>query len=1100
MKILKLRFKNLNSLYGEWSIDFTHAEYQSSGIFALTGDTGSGKSTILDAVCLALYGATPRLGKISKSTNDIMSRQTGECLAEVEFESTRGVFRCYWSQHRARKKADGELQQPRHEIADAESGAVIESKLSKVAERVEQATGMDFDRFTRSMLLAQGSFDTFLKAPVEEKSSILEQITGTAVYSEISKAVHERRRTEQEKLKILQLQSESIMILPKEEIEKIRSELARLQKDEAALKEQWNQSTQALTRLQNINALRAELKKTEEAAAAARQRVQDFQPQRRKLENARKAAAIQAEYAALSPLRKQQDADKKALKEAEEQFPGLADAAAEAAAALAAAEEKTKASREALTEAEPLLQQIRSLDEEIIRQNRALEESAGKIRAAETEIKKQSEEKEAEAAALQKAREEKESVQNYLNSYAADEQLAGALPGLKEQISRITNKTQDIAYQRGRTAEAQEALEEAARHQQECLTVLEQRRSELETETEALTRSRAALDAHLNGRLLREYRSSKEALLREQALVRKINQLEEERARLTDGSPCPLCGSTEHPYAQGNVPQMDEQEKKIAELNSIIERAEKLEECIREKEQIRAAAQTRLQQAESDAALAASRLENTQNTLGESRSAEENQQNELKDLQDKMQYRLNELNCSALWEDAAARESYAGVMETLEEKAELWRQKITRKEKAEKEQSEVQSRITAMEKALEIHNRNLEALNSEAEELRRTGTESRRRRFELYADKDPATEENRLKEALGNSEESREQALGCSTEAQQNCTAASARIESLKEQIKQRAPEILQKEETWKNQLRENGFSDEETYLDMLLPPAELEELILAEQTINDTLIEARSRQNDRLERLKNAEAENLTAQKSAPALASKTLEELKAVSEAQLEELTRLQEKGAACRYSLQENERAEERAAGHKTALSAQQKECARWDMLHSLIGSADGKKYRNFAQGLTFEQMIVSANRQLQKMSDRYLLIRDEQEPLELNVVDNYQAGEIRTTRNLSGGESFIVSLALALGLSRMSSRKVRVDSLFLDEGFGTLDPESLETALDTLAGLRQSGKLIGVISHVSALKDSIPTQIQLSSNSRGHSIIKGPGCSSDSSECR
>ena len=135
---------------------------------------------------------------------------------------------------------------------------------------------------------------------------------------------------------------------------------------------------------------------------------------------------------------------------------------------------------------------------------------------------------------------------------------------------------------------------------------------------------------------------------------------------------------------------------------------------------------------------------------------------------------------------------------------------------------------------------------------------------------------------------------------------------------------------------------------------------------------------------------------------------------------------------------------------------------------------------------------ANRQLQKMSDRYLLIRDKGEPLELNVVDNYQAGEIRSTKNLSGGESFIVSLALALGLSQMASKNVRVDSLFLDEGFGTLDEDALNTALEALSSLQQSGKLIGVISHVSSLKERIGTQIQVSPQTGGRSLISGPGC--------
>jgi len=141
-----------------------------------------------------------------------------------------------------------------------------------------------------------------------------------------------------------------------------------------------------------------------------------------------------------------------------------------------------------------------------------------------------------------------------------------------------------------------------------------------------------------------------------------------------------------------------------------------------------------------------------------------------------------------------------------------------------------------------------------------------------------------------------------------------------------------------------------------------------------------------------------------------------------------------------------------------------------------------------------MIGHANRQLQKMTERYLLARDDARPLELNVVDNYQAGEIRSTKNLSGGESFIVSLSLALGLSHMASKNVRVDSLFLDEGFGTLDEEALDTALETLAGLQQGGKLIGVISHVPALKERISTQVQVTHKTGGTSQISGPGCSS------
>ncbi|OPY86882.1 MAG: Nuclease SbcCD subunit C [Syntrophus sp. PtaU1.Bin208] len=208
--------------------------------------------------------------------------------------------------------------------------------------------------------------------------------------------------------------------------------------------------------------------------------------------------------------------------------------------------------------------------------------------------------------------------------------------------------------------------------------------------------------------------------------------------------------------------------------------------------------------------------------------------------------------------------------------------------------------------------------------------------------------------------------------------------------------------------------------------------------------------------------------------------------------EVKQLQLERGGIQQLLSDNEKQRRTQQDRMKAIELQKKEWSRWDELHELIGSADGKKFRNFAQGLTFEMMTSHANRRLREMTDRYLLIRDETQPLELNVIDNYQAGEIRSTKNLSGGESFIASLALALGLSQMASRNVRVDSLFLDEGFGTLDDETLETALETLAGLRQDGKLIGVISHVPALKERIGTQIQVIPESGGRSHLSGPGC--------
>ena len=185
--------------------------------------------------------------------------------------------------------------------------------------------------------------------------------------------------------------------------------------------------------------------------------------------------------------------------------------------------------------------------------------------------------------------------------------------------------------------------------------------------------------------------------------------------------------------------------------------------------------------------------------------------------------------------------------------------------------------------------------------------------------------------------------------------------------------------------------------------------------------------------------------------------------------------------------------RVAEQNKLIEDQEKETNRWRMLHELIGSADGKKYRNFAQNLTFELVLHYANLQLNQMSDRYSLCIDNRldSKLELTVEDHYQGDEIRSIKNLSGGESFIVSLALALGLSQMVSGSMQLQSLFLDEGFGTLDEDSLDIALSSLSNLQQSGKTIGIISHVAALKERISTQIQVIPMSGGRSRLEGPG---------
>ncbi|MGE8397623.1 MAG: AAA family ATPase, partial [Comamonas sp.] len=174
MKILSLRLKNLNALKGEWKIDFRQAPFLDNGLFAITGPTGAGKSTLLDAICLALYHQTPRLSSVGGASNDLITRHTADCLAEVEFEVQGTTYRAFWSQRRARDKVDGALQSPKVELAqvseDSAEGQILTTHSNEKIKRVAAITGLDFGRFTKSMLLAQGGFAAFLNASANERA------------------------------------------------------------------------------------------------------------------------------------------------------------------------------------------------------------------------------------------------------------------------------------------------------------------------------------------------------------------------------------------------------------------------------------------------------------------------------------------------------------------------------------------------------------------------------------------------------------------------------------------------------------------------------------------------------------------------------------------------------------------------------------------------------------------------------------------------------------------------------------------------------------------------------------------------------------------
>jgi len=1078
MRIRSLTFKNLNSLHGTWSIDFTVPEYRDGGIFAITGPTGSGKSTVLDAICLALYGCTPRLGRVTQSGNEIMSRHRGECFAEVVFETAEGSFTVHWSQRRARGKTDGTLQSPRHEIAYT-NGAVLESSLRLTGEKVVSLTGMDFDRFTRTMLLAQGGFARFLDADADERSPILEQITGTEIYSTISIKVHERFRLEREKLGALRTELEGITVLTDEEVGELEREIGakesgtvQLEKEREILRAglEWYRALDLLEE-QCVAAARKR-----EAAQAARE---VFIPENTRLQAALRAAELEGEYSLLELKRRELETGIRHLHELEESLQCITAEIHRITGLHDAAEENLTECRKLQAAHIPLLKQVRELDSEYARLEKdrnataaVAEQETGEFKLAEDELRRCLAEKEMLDESLRKGIE-------WRKEHASDGELTECSAVLAERLGQLGASGKKCAVLEKEIDSIARELKLAGDRLEMCVKGrgdAERRKKDAEAQLE---RKLAEVKTLLDGATLAVLRRERDALIKEKYYVGKIISLEEEREHLVDGRPCPLCGATEHPYAAGvDVPNLSEIGKRLTVLEQTIGHVETLESAIADEERAilklgeACAEKSRLQmKAESEVAV-------QEHSLDTKRKETFLNAEETEALRQILSLQLAPFGMAV---PEPGRENE--LSDEISDCSKRWKKALEKLDKLEKDAPSAEKAY-----ALAAQKRDVltELCRKQQEHLQKIDTaiaECREKRRALFGDRDPDTVESEDAAALERAANDLKQLDRQFTAQERESAAVSAKIGDLKVRIAGIKEEVGLKEGVFIAGCHAAGFESVDQYTGAVIDASERNRLREMKERIDSdcTSTEALAHHQEAL--LQSERKKMVT--KTPP----DTLTEQFGMCDGQVRQL---RESLGALRQRLSADSAARSRVSGRRELLDAQQRECGRWERLHALIGSADGRKFRNFAQGITFEYLIAHANRQLSLLSDRYLLTSSPDAPLDLYVIDNYQAAEIRTARNLSGGESFIISLALALGLSSMTGRTIRVDSLFLDEGFGTLDEEALETALETLSTLHQEGKCIGVISHVQALKERIPTQITVTPVSGGESVLSGPGC--------
>ncbi len=1089
MKILNIALTNINSLKGKFFIDFETLLSDQAGVFAITGPTGAGKTSVLDGLCTALYGRTPRLPRTG-DMKEIMTHHTGECASEVTFEINQKRYRSWYGRHRAGRKPDGKFQNPAMELTDLSTNTIIASKIKEVPQTVEKLTGLDFERFCRSMLLAQGNFAAFLTAKPDERAVLLEKITGTKIYSIISERTFERKKQEEEKLDVIQQLLAGYSLLTEDEKDEIFRQRAATSKAIKSAEKKRARLIEQKRFLRNLDDCRkkAMAHETEISALAAEKK--RVQPELKKLEQCLKAAPLAAGYEKLNYATKRKSSLKNAIDETQKAIPllektlkELKDKGQSQTLLLGRHKHEVDKKLEQITDIQKFLPLIRERRDALKTAASALEEKKKLQKKTGKRFNSTRQDLEKKERVLKKLARELDRTRVTIKTMEAE--LATEFHGQKSQeLEAVARRFERLAFDLVRQGEKADeiksrgcmvsSLKAECLQNNDLLAACKEKQGLIGTKKKTLTETLKSLEA------ARE-------------IEIKIKSLDDQRRELVSDTPCPLCGSTDHPYADHLPPakttktQIDSVKKELAALVEAFQEetvtAAKLKSSIQQaKKRIKEeAASITAVEKQFEQLCAATRIEVPPSEDKAIRLA-------LKDARAGLEKAQSSLTRFRSMKQSLEQQSKRHQTLTKEQsKAEIGRSR------SESEAGHLGEKLSNLDNEL-AHG--FESVKAQTAALAALGESVQKEMGFLDGEfKDHASLErilnspqsleteltacqNRLKQTLKLRETEQmalEKKIAGSKTGLQGKKEALVQLETEFEDVTQSA-EVLS--DAFIKRLQQAGFKGKKQFLSARLPQDHQKSLETMQQTLSKKQIEMQTLKKNNQEKLDRLLKKPLTLESR-----ESLIKEEKELTR----EINSLSKKKHQDGFTLEENQK---RSLAHKEKLDQEQqqkKELGRWSALNDLIGQKDGGKFRKFAQGLTLEKLTQKANTYLLLFSPRYLLKKERDTDLGIVVIDTFFGDRERPTENLSGGESFLVSLSLALGLSDLSSRRTTIESLFLDEGFGTLDSDTLETALTALDTLNASGKSVGIISHVDALKERIPAKIEVKPVSGGTSTL-------------
>ncbi|WP_445496512.1 AAA family ATPase [Pseudomonas sp. 8(2025)] len=1104
MKILAIRLKNLASLAGPFEIDFTAEPLASAGLFAITGPTGAGKSTLLDALCLALFGAVPRLNNIGRETKvpevdseiltsdprTLLRRGTGSGYAEVDFVGIDGRrYRARWETNRARDKATGKLQGSRQNLTDLDSEQLLSNQSkSEYKQLIEARLGLNFEQFTRAVMLAQSEFSAFLKADDKERSELLEKLTNTAVYSQLGRRAYSKSKEAEDAHKELKAQASGISPLEPEARAELEQQLSQAQQQ---LKEQQAQ----LRQLEAQHAWLKELRQWQEARQsaaeqlqAAEQDAQALAPERLRLQRLEQLAPQRHQFlrqaelgASLLPLRQQIQQQVEQQGALQQQQERLQQQLQDAGTALSQAQEQHSTSapllREAFAEQANLERLGQSLAQAEAQRSRAEQASTEGQQGIQQLLEKQ-----------RLVGERLERIAGQLAHSVALAPLSDAWNAYRERLQQLMLIGNRLHQGQAELPALEQRASSAAQQLSEQRTQLELLYSEAGAEPQAV-----AEQIQLLGTLLQDNRKQQRAVEelarlwaqqreldqrgqalqdRQQAVAAQQKEFLQQQEQLASQMQALAPSLQAHPLSASlldqDPPKRDAWlQQQLDQLQQSITQDENRQGALLTLQKDAARLQNQLQAAIDASQQAAQHLDKQQQQLSADRQRLDEELASFSHLlpAEVLDGLRRDPASTFMQLDQQVLQRIEQLREQQEEAEEQQQRQLTLEKEQDRQLTRQQQLAEAQQQFDTLHQQQQACQHRLAELL---GQQPSAEHWQQHLEQ--TVDQARSAQALAQQQQQalHQQAIELGAELK----AREERLQALESEQQQLAASI----EQWRAGHPELDDAGLQQLLE--LDEEQVQQLRQRLQDNDKAIEQAKVLLQERQQRLEQHQAQhngNLETEQLAQAL--EQLQQQAQASEQQVADLR--------ARQSEDQRRQAANQALNQR--LEQAYAQWQRWARLSALIGSAEGDKFRKIAQAYNLDLLVHHANAQLRQLVRRYRLKRGGS-MLGLLVLDTEMGDELRSVHSLSGGETFLVSLALALGLASMASSTLKIESLFIDEGFGSLDPESLQLAMDALDGLQAQGRKVAVISHVQEMHERIPVQIKVSRQGNGLSTLE------------